>query len=225
MGPHWAAFTQGKVCRMLIIQKSLKYSGYSGKFYLVVPQTCLFIAFITSRAGIAYCMHIILTTCRSCKSSLQKPALNWRPRVQLQIEHPPPPALFAWISQALITLYPLFPLFPFECRSQTSSGLDQGCIRKEAVVCRILDLDLIYCRCERMRGMAGGEGKIWQEGRKDFIYRDWILPQSCSRILNKSFDDVSLSPCVLASLSVRSLGWGLVGKNCFCEACRCGNHC
>lgn len=68
-----------------------------------------------------------------------------------------------------------FPFSHFACGAQTSSGLNQGRFRKEVVVCRILDLDLIYCRCERMQGTAGGEGKIWQEGPKDFVWRDWTL--------------------------------------------------
>lgn len=76
--------------------------------------------------------------------------------------------------QALITLYPLFPLFPLCLRSSDQLWAESG-LCQEVVVCRILDLDLIYCRCERMQGTAGGEGKIWQEGPKDFVWRDWTL--------------------------------------------------
>lgn len=67
------------------------------------------------------------------------------------------------------------PFSHFACRAQSSSGLNLGHFRKEVVVCRILDLDLIYCRCERMQGTAREEGKIWQEGPKDFVWRDWTL--------------------------------------------------
>lgn len=135
-----------------------------------MPHIYLFIAFegqnVTGTAGVAYYMYVMLTTCRSCKVKPSKACKHdRRPRVQLQIAPPPhPPPYLLGDADFNYIISSFFSFSLFGCRGHTSSGLNQGCIRKEAVVCRIFDLDLIYCRCERMRGTAGGEGK---SGRKD----------------------------------------------------------